>query len=556
MNNRIIKVALVVLALLALLGGWLWFRNTYSKDVVKLEILGPSEVEAGSEVTYTVKYKNNGNIRLEDPKLTFEYPETSVVIGDWSAIDDERVILRGDRKVEILLDDLQPGEERSEEFAAVVFGVDNSTVKATAWFEYKPRNLNVRYESETSHTLGISGVPLTFEIHLPSRVEPGSEFSFDVNYFSRMEYPLTDLRIKLEYPSEFELTGSRPRPSFEDTEWEIGVLNRGQGGRIEVSGIIHDSSMSAKTFEATLGFWQGGRFIPLKKSVRGIELAAPPIFITHRVNERTNYSASPGEYLKYQISFMNAGDDLLQNLFLTVKLDENILDFDSVQPGSGNFQRNSGTILWDSNEVSELRFLPTMEEGRIDFWVRVKDQIEGINPVIRADISLSNVNERIVTKVNSKASVVQRGYFESGPFDNYGPQPPTVGSSTSYTVRWQVSNSHNDLEDAKVRAVLAQGVRLSGEVSPGDKSVTFDSGSREVVWDVGDIAAGSGSEVYFQIVFDPMFDQRGDSVELVSEASLSARDTWTGSTIYSGYRGIDTTLPDDPAIDQATGIVR
>ncbi len=556
MDNRIIKTALVVLGLLILLGGWLWFRNTYSRDVVKLEILAPSEAEAGNEVTYTVRYKNNGNIRLEDPKLIFEYPETSVVIGDWLNIEDERVTLRGDRKIEILLDDLQPGEERSEEFAAVVFGVDNATVKAVAWFEYKPRNLNVRYESETSHTLEISGVPLTFEVHLPSRVEPGSEFSFDVNYFSRMEYPLTDLRIKLEYPSEFELKSSRPRPSFENTEWEIGVLNRGQGGRIEISGIIHDSSMRAKTFEATLGFWQGGRFIPLKNSVRGIELAAPPIFITHRINERTNYSATPGEYLNYQISFVNAGEDLLQNLFLTVKLDGDILDLNTVQPGSGNFQRNSGTILWDSNEVPELRFLPTMEEGRVDFWVRVKDQVEGTNPVIRADISLSNVNERITTRVSSRATVVQRGYFEAGPFDNYGPQPPSVGASTSYTVRWQVSNRHNDLEDAKVRSVLAPGVRLSGEVSPEDKSVSFDPASREVVWNIGDISAGSGSEVYFQIVFDPMTDQIGDSVELVSEARFSAKDTWTGSTIHSGYRGIDTTLPDDPAIDQATGIVR
>lgn len=556
MDNKIIKVALVVMVLLAFLGAWFWFRNTYSKEVVKLEILGPSEVEAGSEVTYTVRYKNNGNIRLEDPKLVFDYPETSIMTGEWSDMEDDKVIVRDERRVEILLDDLQPGEERAEEFSAVIFGVDDATVKAVARLEYKPRNLNVRYESETSHTLGISGVPLTFEVHLPSRVEPGSEFSFDVNYFSRMDYPLTDLRVKVDYPSEFQFTNSRPRPSFEESEWEIGVLNRGQGGRIEVSGIIRDSSMKAKTFEATLGFWQGGRFIPLKSSVRGIELAAPPIFITHRINERSDYSASPGEYIYYQISFLNTGEDLLQDLFMTVKLDESVLDFDNVQPGSGSFQKNSGTILWDSNEVSELRFLPPMEEGRVEFWVKVKDDIEGTNPIIRADVSLSNVNERINTKVNSEISLVQRGYFESGPFDNYGPQPPTVGSSTSYSVRWRVDNRHNDLEDAKVRATLAPGVRLSGDISPEDMRISFDSDSREIIWDVGDISAGQGAEAYFQIVFDPISNQRGDSVELVSEATFSARDTWTESTISSSYRGVDSTLPDDPSIDQASGIVQ
>lgn len=542
MNNKIIKIALVIMVLLAGVGAWFWFGNIHSKEVVNLQILAPSEIEAGSEITYTVKFKNNGGVRLEDLKLIFEYPETSIITGEWLNMDDEKVTVRGDRKVEILLDDLQPGEERSEEFDAVIFGTEDSTVMAVARLEYTPRNLRAKFESETSHTLRISGVPLTFEIHLPSRVEPGSEFSFDVNYFSRMEYLLTDLRVKLEYPSEFQFTSSRPRPSFGNNEWEMGVLNRGQGGRIEVSGILQDSSMKAKTFEATLGFWRDDRFIPLKKSVRGIELATPPIFITYRVNKVADYSASLGEYLYYQISFLNMGDDLLENLFLTVKLDENVIDFDNVQPGSGIFQRNTGTILWGSSEISELRFLPTMEEGQVDFWVKVKSDIAGTNPIIRADISLGNMNERINTKVNSKISLIQKGYFGKGPFDNYGPQPPTFGSLTSYTIHWQMSNRHNDLENVKVRANLAPGVRLSGEISPEDKSLSFDSVSREVIWDIGDISAGQGSEVYFQIIFDPRDDQEGDSVELVSKATLSAKDTWTEAIIYSTFKGVDTTL--------------
>ncbi|MGI6636850.1 MAG: hypothetical protein ACOX2Z_00620 [Minisyncoccales bacterium] len=554
MNKKAIKIALAVLIVLLLVGAWVWFRNSYSKEVLKLEILAPSEAEAGEETIYTVRYKNNGNTRLEEPKLTFEYPEASIMIDDWEDTDD--VIVRSDRKVEMSLEDIQPGEERSREFRAVVFGIDNATIQATARLEYKPRNLNVRYESETSHTLKVSGVPLTFEINLPSRVEPGSEFSFDINYFSRMEYPLTNLRVRVAYPKEFKYVKSRPSPSFDESEWEVGVLNRGQGGRIEVSGIIKDSSMQAKTFEATLGFWQDEKFIPLKKSVRGIELATPPISITSRVNERSNYSASTGEYLHYEITFMNTGDDLLENLFLTVKLDESVIDFDTVQVDKGSFQKNSGTILWDSNEVSGLRFLPTMEEGRVSFWVKVKDRIEGINPAIRAEISLSNVKERVTTKINSRVSLTQKGYFSTGPFDNYGSQPPSVGSSTSYTVLWRVNNLHNELENSKVRAVLAPGVRLSGEVSPKGDYLSFDLGSREIIWDIGRLSAGETSEIYFQIVFDPQPDQKDDSVELISEATLSAKDLWTGSMIYSGYRGIDTTLPDDSSISSEMGIIQ
>jgi hypothetical protein len=197
-----------------------------------------------------------------------------------------------------------------------------------------------------------------------------------------------------------------------------------------------------------------------------------------------------------------------------------------------------------------------MEEGRVSFWVKVKDRIEGINPAIRAEISLSNVKERVTTKINSRVSLTQKGYFSTGPFDNYGSQPPSVGSSTSYTVLWRVNNLHNELENSKVRAVLAPGVRLSGEVSPKGDYLSFDLGSREIIWDIGRLSAGETSEIYFQIVFDPQPDQKDDSVELISEATLSAKDLWTGSMIYSGYRGIDTTLPDDSSINSEMGIIQ
>ncbi len=561
MHNRLIKIVLILTALLAVLGAWFWWRNVYSKEVLKLEILGPSEVEAGSEVSYTVRYKNNGNVRLESPRLIFEYPDNTVVPEEFRKIDGDRVTVRGEGKIEIALDDIQPGEERTENFKGIVFGIENSTISAKAWLEYTPRNLNVRYESETSHTMMISGVPLTFEVHLPSRTEPGKKFTFEVNYFSRIEYPLSNLRVKIDYPSGFEFTESRPKPSFEQNEWEIGVLNRGQGGRIEVSGTLRGDPSQAKVFKATLGFWQNGRFVPLKESTRGIELATPLIFITHQINGRPNYTASPGEYLYYEIFFKNTGDDLLENLFMTVRLSEDVVDFSNVQPGSGNFQRNAGMILWDSTGVSQLRFLPTMEEGKIDFWIKVKDDINIANPAVRAEVSLSHITERITTKIKSKVLLTQKGYFNQGPFNNYGPQPPVVGSSTSYTVHWQIKNYQNELKDAKVRATLAPGTRLSGDIAPDGSRISFDPQSREVVWDIGNIPAGAGitestPEVFFQIVFDPRMDQRESMVDIVSEAIMTAIDSWTDSSISANYREIRTNLPDDSSISDEMGIVQ
>ena len=561
MRNKIIKISLVVIAVLIALTAWYWSQNTHSKEVLKLEILGPSSIEAGEDVNYIVKYKNNGNVRLENARLIFEYPENSIISEELRENEDDNIIIRSSQKVELILADIQPGEERSANFKGTVYGEENSTAISVAELEYTPRNLTASYKSETTHTTIISGVPFTFEVNLPTRVESGKEFTFDINYFSRIDRPLSDLRIKVSYPQGFEFKESRPKPSFESNEWEVGVLNKGQGGRIEVTGTIKGDVDQAKIIKAELGFWQDGRFIPLKSSSRGMQLAAPMIFITYQINGKSDYVASPGDYLYYEVFFKNTGEDFLENLFLTVKLNESVVDFNNVQAGSGNFQKSAGMILWDSTSVSQLKFLPTMEEGRVDFWVKLRDDIKSANPEVRVELSLGEVKERITTKIGSKVVLSQKGYFEKGPFDNYGPQPPKVGSSTSYTVHWQIQNYHNNLSDAKIRATLAPGVRLSGEFYPKESNISFDPISREVVWDIGSIPSAISSEeeslveAFFQIIFDPQSSQIESVVEIVSDAKFSAKDEWTNSTISSEYRSIDTTLPDDPSVTEEKGIV-
>lgn len=557
MWKKIIKIFILLIIVLLALSLWFWWRNSYSREVLKLEILGPSDIQAGDEITYTVRYKNNGSVRLENPKLIFNYPETSVMSDEWREVQDEKIIVRGEGKIEISLDDIQPGEERTERFKGIIIGEKDSVVTAKARINYRPRNLNVNYESETSHNLVISEVPITFEISLPSRVEPGKNFSFEMNYFSRIDYPLTDLTVLVEYPSGFEFSESRPRPSFEENEWELGVINKGEGGRIEVFGELEGDPSSAKIFKAKLGFWREGNFILLKESVKGIEIATPLILITHQVNGNPNYTVEEGEYLYYEIFFKNTGDSPLEGLFLTARLDGSFIDLDSVQPGSGSFQENSAMIIWDSNSNSKLRFLSVMEEGKVDFWVKLKDEIDDINPELIAEVSLSNIKEKIKNKINSRLVVEQKGYYSVGPFDNYGPQSPVVGSSTSYTIHWKVENKNNNISNTKIKATLPSEVRLSGEVSPKESSLSFDPVTREVVWDIGEIEPGEDSlEVFFQIIFNPTVNQRGRVAKIINEAIISGLDSWTDQVIYNDYRSIETDLPDDESISEITGVVR
>ena len=62
-KNKLILIAVGLVVIVGLVGFWSWQKNSYSKETLKLEILAPGEAALGQEIEYTVRYKNNGNIR-------------------------------------------------------------------------------------------------------------------------------------------------------------------------------------------------------------------------------------------------------------------------------------------------------------------------------------------------------------------------------------------------------------------------------------------------------------------------------------------------------------
>ena len=547
MKRKITIFVILLFLILLITCIWYYQKNIYSKEILKLEILGPTEAELAQEIEYIVKYKNNGNILLEEPKLIFEYPKNSLGTPELK----EGGSLRQERE----LPDIYPGEEKIIYFKTRLLGKENEAKVAKAWLSYRPKNLKPHYESATTFTTLIKSIPLTFEFDIPSKIDSGKESLFRLNYFSNLNYPLSNLRIKVEYPTGFEFRESQPK-SLGNNEWEIPLLNRTEGGRIGISGVLSGEVGETKIFRANLGIWQEGEFILLKEIVRGIEIAQPSIFISQKINDSPQYIANPGDYLHYEIFFKNTGEKVLENLFLVVQLGREIFDFDTLQSGFGQAQKEAGLIIWDHTVFPSLRFLPAMEEGKVEFWIKVKEDLPQ-NPAIRTKISVGLAREEFINKINTKLSLFQKGYYNQGPFKNSGSLPPRVGQSTTYTISWQVKNSYNEVRNLKIKAILPAQIKLTGELLPKDARFTFDQISREIVWEVGDLLAGATSpEIFFQINFTPDFNQKGQTPELVSQVKIITEDTWTGQTIQFTAPTINTTLPDDPTITDEQGIVQ
>jgi len=549
MRKVLIIFILILFAGIGITGFWYWQKNQYSKEILKLEILGPKGIQAGDEVEYLVKFKNNGKVRLEEAELRFEYPKQSI------PSESDKLIVA--KKIE----DIYPGEERVESFRARVFGKENDVLEAKAYLSYRPKNLTARYESKTTFSSQIKFVPLTFEFDLPLKTEQGEKIEFSLNYFSNIDYILENLRVRIEYPEGFHFLSSQPK-ALDQTEWDLPALTQANGGRIEIEGTIEGEEGAQKIFRAQLGIVKDGEFWLLKEAARSLEIIEPSLYISQLINGSQKYTAEPGDLLHYEIFFKNIGKRPIQKKFLFSKLEGEFFDLESLKSEEGEFGKGDNTIIWDWKQVSNLRFLDAGEEGKVEFWVKVRESIaEKVkNPILRNRVTLAGTQKVFETKINSQIELQQKVYFKDEVFGNTGPLPPKVGEKTTYTVVWQVKNSWNDLKNVKVKSKLPSNMKPTGKFSPEDAKFTFDSESREVIWNIGDLKAFQGFDtplsLAFQIQFIPNQEQKGKTPLLIEEADILGEDEFTEEILHQKANSVNTTLPDDQTVSEEQGIVQ
>jgi len=530
MKKRLIAITLIVLTAIGIATYLSWQSMSFSKEVLKIEILGSEKTTIGEEVEYVVKIKNNGNIRLESPELIFNYPEGSIIGEKQSKI---KIMNSND-----LGGDIYPGEERSFKFSARLLGKEKDIKVAKASVSFQPKDLKTRSEVSTTFTTILGSIPLNLSIDVASKASTGKAFTFRVNYSSNVTYPLEDLTCYVQLPDDFEFLYSQPK-GMDNNQWDIAALNEGGAGKIEISGILNGQSMEQKVFKARIGIWQDGNFILLKEVIKSVEIVAPALYITQKVNNVENYAANPGDQLHYEVTFRNVGDNAIQDLILITRLEGDYFDLTSIKTTDGKNQSGDNSIVWDVDKIPELKLLEVGQVGRVEFWVNVKPQwimksLNDKNPILKNKVTLGEARQEFLTKINSNISAQQKIYSENKYFENSGPYPLESGKKTTLTVEWKAINSYNDIENAKMVTALPESATFINKTYPAEIEIIYDKNTSEVVCNIGSLPAGSGiikdaKICAFQISVQP--EIADEVIILLGSAQLSGIDQWTNKTL-------------------------
>lgn len=542
---KLFKALSLIALSLVVIAAFIFWRGSFSKSNVKIEVIGPTDTVAGQESEFIVRFKNNSNVRFDQPRLTVEFPLHTVVSNELP-----RVIVKDAEEIGYIY----PGEEKTYKFEARLFGSEGDVREVQAMLTFQPKGLSARYSAKTQSSTIIKSVPISFEFDSQSKIESGKTIKMSLKYFSNLDYQLSNLGIEVDYPENFNFDKSEPAGDSANN-WRIDGLAKGEGGKIQIYGVLTGDIGQEKTFKARLGFWHDGEFVVIKKTEFNIGLQEPSIEIDQTVNGSQKYAASLGEVLHYDIKFRNIGKEPYQNLFLAVRLKGDLYDLGALESAFGEMETSSGTIVWDGKQISELKILAPGEEGSVQFRIKIKSDIpqDMSNPTLGNKVVVGPNQKEFITRINSRIEALQRVVANDDLFLSEGPLPLRLGQGSQLTVFWDIKNYFNDVENVKVKAVLPANVEYLGEALPESEQdkLIYDPQTREILWKVGDVSArtGFGNQnkfVSFPIKITPNPEQKDRFAEILLDTKIYAYDKWTEQDIENKIGNLDTSrLPED-----------
>lgn len=558
---------LVGFVFLIVIGWFFWHGLTsFDKDKVRLEISGAERVISGEEITYTIRYHNQTRLELTQLRLVFHYPEQSIPLETNDLVQT------------IELDNLAVDQERRIELPARIIGLKDEEKIAWAELSYQPAGLSSAFSNRAEFSNKIISVPLILDLDLPSRLVSGQSFNFSLKYVNQAEVSFENLGVEIDYPSGFTFQSADPQPAEENNTWLLNNLMAGQEGKIFIQGLIQGEHGQAQSFKAELGIFEEEEFKPIAKTVNALEISLSPLSVSQTVNGQTDYIAEAGERLVYLIDYQNTTDVGINEVIMTSELAGAAFDLSSLDLKKGSFDGARRTITWKTSNLPALEFLGPGQSGQLSFSVKIKDPLpinsyndknfKLINnvkidssqpPLSLGDIKIAGQNQ-LVSKVASQLSLQTKGYYYDDLISNSGPIPPKVGQTTSYTIKWRLINTANDLEEVKVEASLPPHVQWRNKISPADEDLSYNERTGRLTWQVGHLPAATGlllpvKQVAFQVAITPGLAHLGSFVELIGQSKASGQDTFTNLDLEKTSSAIDTDLPDDSQISRRDGIV-
>jgi len=575
-RNLWIGISVFVFILLAT-GGiiflqW-WTKNAFHQDRVSISFEGPKEADSTQPTKYIIHWANNNRVTLKNAEIQLSYAE------NFQPTDNLNLKYLSPSASKIFIGDIKPMTSGQAELNGIFYAPKDTPVYLRGEIHFVPSNGAAELLMDSQVNINITAAPVTLNVAAPQQVVDGDGLEYVIEYKNLDVRRISDMQIRVEFPQGFEMTGSQPKASEKDSSWYVGSMEAGQGGKINIQGNIKGSANDGKRIIVSLGrMGEDSKFVVYNKQELLTRIVSPILTVSQQLEGKANGVVNAGETLRYSITFKNTGSTGLRDAIVSAEVSGAVLDFSRINVDKGYYDSAKNLVMWKASEVPALANINPGASGTLNFSIPVKTVIPVENklsknfvissvakidsPDIPTPIDSNKIigSNKIELRLASKVLFETKGYFTDPVIKNSGSLPMGVGRETTFAIHWQIISVSNDLSGAGVVSSLPAGVRWTGKFFPANEKISYNSRTNQIVWDAGDVLAGSGiigkpREIVFQVGVTPQPNQVGATLDLLNKSAFTAKDVFVEQNISLESEKKNTLLYEDPTVGFANSSV-
>ena len=539
--------------------------NTVSNNNIDISVVGNTFTAGGEELPLIIEITNKNNSSLELVDLIVEYPKSSS--GDLSE-DTER--LRQS------LGTIPAGGVQNDTVKVVLFGEQGSIRPIKISIEYRVEGSNAIFIKEKIFEVSINSTPVDISIDAPSEISPNQDIALGVKVTLNSTKTFPNMLLRVDYPIGFQFSSAKPAPSFGNNIWNLGDLPPGSVSKISISGKMLDVFDGE---EKTFRVWSGSQSsadkslikvlfnskeytVFIKKPFIGVQLFVNGVY-------QKEYTTDSNSLIRAEVRYANNLETKVNDLEIRAKISGNAVNRKTINAERGFYNSLEDLITWDKNFQNKFKEVNPGDSGSVFFsfspislfsgsggllsspLINIEVSITGKKPLEGNTTSELNNSESKTIKIISDVGFAAKALYYSGPFTNKGFIPPKAEKETTYTIVWTLSNTSNNISKGQVRSALPPWVSFVGPIFPATEDLTYNSSTKEIVWNTGNIPRGSGitgatREVAFQVVLTSSLSQIGTRPVLINDAVLTGYDDFANVDVRVNKTSLNTGLTNDP----------
>lgn len=531
----LILIASIAFAYFYLAGG----NNLVTNKKIDLEVLGNSFVSGGEKANFDIIIVNKNSVNLELASLLIKY--------------DKGVGAKIPASERIQIGTISPGETKRLPYVLPVIGQEGDIKDVVFDLEYRIPGSNALFVKTTTNQITLRTSVLGIGIDAPNISAPNQPFSMKISLSPNGSDVLKNIAVKVEYPTGFSFKSSTPSTFSGNNIWYLGDITSATPQIITINGDITGFNDEERVFRIYAGEFDktNNDISPVYISKIHSVILNKPFLLAKISEEESVIPIQTSQNVPVSIIWQNNTDQAVRDIEITASFSGSAYDPASVTPrDGGEFYKDQNTVVWDSRTNDKLSLANSGESGTVSLTFVPKPPflITATNKEVNVTVSIKGTPIDSVSEVKEITSIDSRTYrlgtsvsldqsvlYQTGPLKNTGTIEPKIGSTTTYSVLWVLSNTDAIVSGSTVRAVLNKNFDWVSEALPKNEQISYNPSSREIIWNVGDLkkdpAPNIRRQIYFKVSTTPKQAQLGEIPTLLDRTSFSGTDTANGNQI-------------------------